>query len=147
MIHPYKPSITLQDLLAYNPEDPTTHTPSPLMNALAEILQLTKLRDAQQIADLLEVDKLKLSFAIELETEMSLKVLITQFRLEQIKLYMAEHPDLSSTQVAQDFDFPSKHAFWRFFQINTGVTPEGKKSDAPKIDNYSKMVRRIREWK
>ena len=147
MIQPYKPSITLLDLLYYNPEDPSTHTPSPLINALAEILQLTKLRDAQQIAGLLEVDKLKLSHAIELETEMSLKVLITQFRLTQIKVYMAEHPERSSLEVAKYFDFPSKHAFWRFFQTNTGETPEGKKSDAPKIDNYSKMVRRIREWK
>lgn len=138
------PEISLQDVLAFNPDDEKTYTSSRLVNAVAYILCNTNTRDTQVFAERLQLDKRWLSNAIEMETGMSLKDLIVQYRLAKIKEYMNEHRDETSTLIAEKFGFSSLHAFWRFFQTYTGETPDGNKSESPRVDNYHKMVNEIR---
>lgn len=142
---PYLPTITLQDILDFNPADEQTYTSSRLVNAVANILCDTTTRDTRVFADRLQLDMRHLTYAIELETGMSLKNLINQYRLTKIKEFIEQHPDISSTEVARLFGFSCYHALWRFFQIHSGETPEGQKSMAPRLDNYHKMVKDIKE--
>lgn len=144
MITPYQPSVTLEELLAYNPEKEETFTASAIVNAVAKLLYTTNIREGLQIANVLKLDWRKLSAAIEVETGYTLKNLVVRYRLAQIKAFMKENPQLTNTEVGEHFGFPSPHAFWRFFQINTGLNPDGTKSMAPKVDNYAKMIKRHR---
>lgn len=142
---PYLPTITLQDILAFNPEDEQTYTSSRLVNAVANILCDSTTRETDVFAERLQLDKRHLIYAFEIETGMKLKDLINQYRLIKVQKYMEQNPDVSSTEVARLFGFSTPHALWRFFQIHTGETPEGKKSMAPRLDNYHKMVKDVRE--
>lgn len=141
---PYLPEITLQDILAFNPDDEQTYTPSRLVNAVAKILFGSNTRETKDFAELLQLDKRRLSIAVEMETGMTLKDLIVQYRLAKIKEYMCQHSDETYTHVAEHFGFSSLHAFWRFFQTYTGETPEGVRSVSPRVDNYHKMVWEIK---
>ena len=139
---PYLPAITLQDILAFCPDDEQTYTSSRLVNAVANILCKTNTRETKDFAAYLQLDKRRLSVALEIETGMTLKELITQYRLTKIREYIAQNPELTFTEIATHFGF-SLHALWRFFQTHTGETPEGLKSEAPRVDNYHKMVQEI----
>ena len=141
---PYLPEISLQDILAFNPEDEKTYTSSRLVNAVANILYETNTRETQVFADRLQLDKRRLSIVIEMETGMTLKELIVQYRLVKIKEYMSQHTDETYTRIAEQCGFSSLHAFWRFFQTYTGETPDGNKSESPRVDNYHKMVKEIK---
>lgn len=141
---PYLPEISLQDILAFNPDDENTYTSSRLVNAVANILCNSDTRETQVIADRLQLDKRRLSYAIEMETGMSLKELVIQYRLAKIKEYMSQHTDETLTKIAEQCGFSSLHAFWRFFQTYTGETPDGNKSESPRVDNYHKMLKEIR---
>ncbi len=143
-IKPYLPEITLQDILAFNPTLEQTFTSSRLVNAVATILFLTQTRDTQVFADRLQLDKRRLSIAIEMETGMSLKDLIIQYRLARLKSFMKHRPDTSRIEVARQFGFSSPHALWRFFQTYTGETAVGEKSEAPRVDKYHKMKKEVR---
>lgn len=142
---PYLPTITIQDILAFQPDDEQTYTSSRLVNAVANILFFTTTRDSRVFAERLQIDKRYLTHAIELETGMTLKDLINEYRLAKVQEFMSQHPGVSATEVARLFGFSSPHALWRFFQIHTGETPEGQKSTAPRLDNYHKMVKEIKE--
>lgn len=142
---PYLPTITLQDILNFNPADEQTYTSSRLVNAVANILCETTTRETSVFAERLQLDMRHLTYAIELETGMTLKSLINEYRLTRVQEFMAQNPDVSATEVARLFGFSTPHALWRFFQIHTGQTPEGQKSTAPRLDNYHKMVKHIRE--
>lgn len=141
---PYLPVITLQDILAFCPDNEQTYTSSRLVNAVANILFKTNSRETKDFAAYLQLDKRRLSVALEMETGMTLKELIIQYRLTKIKEFIAENPKMTVTEVASHFEFSSLHALWRFFQTYTGETPEGLKSEAPRVDNYHKMVQEIR---
>lgn len=141
---PYLPEISLQDILAFNPDDENTYTSSRLVNAVANILCNSDTRETQVIADRLQLDKRRLSYAIEMETGMSLKELVIQYRLAKIKEYMSQHADETLTKIAEQCGFSSLHAFWRFFQTYTGETPDGNKSESPRVDNYHKMLKEIK---
>lgn len=142
---PYLPEISLQDILAFDPENEQTYTSSRLVNAVAKILCTTNLRQQAEFSELLQLDKNHLSIAIKMETGLSLKDLIIQYRLSQIKEYMSLNPNESSTVIAQHFGFSTYHALWRFFQTHAGETPEGEKSNSPRVDNYHKMCKEIHE--
>lgn len=144
MIQPYLPTITLEMIRAYVPGQEETYTASALVNAVAEILHTTHTRETQFIADSLSLDRRKLSHAIEIETGLSLKDLIVQFRLEEFRAYIQSHPKESKQDLAEHLGFSSSHALWRFFQIHTGLTPDGNESKAPQVDNYKLSWRRIR---
>ena len=118
----------MADILAYRPEDPSTHTPSPIVNAVCEVLVFSQEREIQRIAYHLGVNKLKLLHAIELETGMTLKEIVTQYRLTQAKTYIATHPDQTQTQMAEALGFSSYHALWRFFHTTLRETPLGEAS-------------------
>jgi len=144
MITPYQPAVKFEEIIAFNPEKEETLTASAIVNAVANLLFTTNMREGLQFAKTLKLDSRKLSAAIEIETGYTLKNLIVKYRLAQIKAYMKEHPEENNTEVGKHFGFPSPHAFWRYFQINTGQTPNGVTSSAPKVDNYAKMVKKHR---
>lgn len=138
---PYLPEITLQDILAFDPENSETYTSSRLVNAVAKILCTTNLRHQSDFAEHLQLDKNHLTIAIKMETGMALKDVIIQYRLTKIQEYMSQNPDKSTTEIAEHFGFSTYHTLWRFFQTHTGETPEGEKSKSPRVDNYHKMVK------
>ena len=142
---PYLPEISLQDILAFKPDDEQTYTSSRLVNAVAQILCDSNTREIKDFAERLQLDKRHISIVIEMETGMTFKNLIVQYRLTKIKEYMSQHPDETYTHIAELFGFSSPHAFWRFFQTYTGETPDGVKSESPRIDNYHQMVKDIKE--
>lgn len=142
---PYLPEITLQDILAFNPDDEQTYTSSRLVNAVAQILCDSTTREVKDFAERLQLDKRHISIVIEMETGMTLKKLIVQYRLIKIKEYMSQHQNETYTHIAKQFGFSSPHAFWRFFQTYTGETPDGIKSASPRVDNYHRMVKDIKE--
>ena len=147
MNEPYLPEITLQDILAYRPDEEQTYTSSRLVNAVANILFTTKTREQRVFIQRLQLDSRHLTYALELETGMTLKELIVQYRLAQIKQFMEQNPEMALAEVAQHTGFTTVHALWRFFQIHTGETPTGQKSEAMRIDNYHQREKRNKGWK
>ena len=137
----FKPAITMEDVLAYRPYDTATHTASPLINAVANVLYSTHHRELRVIARYLGVEPRKLSVAVEVVSGLSLKEMVVTYRLVQIKTLMKECPDLTSTRLARECGFSSYHALWRFLQIHTGQTPSGDVSEAPRVDIYHQMER------
>lgn len=142
---PYLPEITLEDILAFDPNDEQTYTSSRLVNAVAYILSTTQTRDVEVFVNRLQLDKRHISSVIEVEMGMTLKDLIVQYRLAKMKQFIASNPDMTRIQIAQQLGFSSAHALWRFFQTHTGETVMGVKSEAPRVDNYHQMVKRIRK--
>lgn len=144
---PYLPEITLQQILAFRPEDEQTYTSSRLVNAVAKILFTTLTREQDVVAQRLQLDKRRLTYAIELETGLSLKELIVQYRLVQIKQFMEQKPEMTVADIARHTGFSSAHALWRFLQIHTGKTPTGQKSEAMRVDNYHEIEKRVKQQK
>lgn len=130
MTKPYKPYITLEDILAFRVEDVTTHTTSPIINAVASALCETKALWCADIAKYLEVDVRMLSNAIMLETGLSFIEIIREYRMYQIEEYIKNHPNENLDAVAQANGYASAGTLWRFFQRRNGTTPLGKKSHA-----------------
>lgn len=127
---PYRPAITLDQVRAFDPAVPETHTPSLLVNAVAEALHETKSIEACEIAEYLEVDRVKLSHAIYLETGMTLIELVQNYRLLEIRKFIGEHPDMKLDEVAHACGYASDGSLWRFFQRKFGQTARGEKSNA-----------------
>lgn len=130
MTKPYKPSITLEDIIAYRVGDESTYTKSPLMNAVAGALCETKAIICADIAKYLEVDVRLLSAGVLLETGVKFIDLIRDYRMHQVNEYIKEHPDANLDTVALACGYASGGSLWRFFQRRTGNTPLGKKSEA-----------------
>ena len=130
MISKYLPTATMADILAYRPSDETTHTQSPIVNAVCEVLYNTHEREARGVAAMLGVDRIKLLHAMELETGMTMKDIIYQYRLAQAQEYIATHPQQKQKQMAEALGFSSYHALWRFFHTTLRETPLGEASRA-----------------
>ncbi len=130
MTRPYKPTVTLADIIAYRVDDEATHTKSPIMNAVAQALCETKAIICADIAKYLEVDVRMLSTAVFLETGIKFIDLIRDYRMHQINEYIKEHPEENLDTVARANGYASGGSLWRFFQRRCGNTPLGKKSDA-----------------
>ena len=139
----YLPPVTLAQFLAYVPEQAETHTPSPIINALAQTLCTTPLIEAKEVAAHLAVDVRKLSGAIEIEMGMRLIDAIHQFRLHQIQQYLQAHPEARLEDVAHAFGYASDVTLWRLFQRKLGLTAKGRKSQAGP-ERFNLMVREIR---
>lgn len=132
MTRPYKPIVTFDDIIAYRVDDVTTHTKSPIMNAVATALCETKAIWSSEIAKYLDVEVRALSGAVKLETGMSFIDLIRDYRLHQITEYIKQHPNENLDAVALANGYSSAGSLWRFFQRRSGNTPLGKKSEAGK---------------
>lgn len=130
MTKPYKPSVTLEDMIAYRVDDESTYTKSPLMNAVACALCETTAINCADVAKYMEVDVRILSPAVQLETGINFIDLIRDYRMHQVNEYIKEHPDANLDTVAQANGYSSGGSLWRFFQRRSGNTPLGKKSEA-----------------
>ena len=144
MIKPYPPTITMADILAYQPDNAATHTPAPIVNAVCEVLYHTTFRQARTIATMLEVNYQKLLHAVELETGLPLKDIIMQYRIAQFCAYRDSHPGMSSSELAKACGFSSYHALWRFVEHTIGQTPSGEKSNATE-DAWTRYARQLRQ--
>lgn len=143
MKKPYLPVASFEEVLAFNPSEPSTLTKSPLVNAVAEVLYSTNIRECKAIADVLALDVRVLRDAMKVETGIPFKDLVVNYRMTKAKEYIQSHPELSQAQLAQDCGFASYHAMWRFFQNTLGETPSGEKSNA-KEDVYTAHLRQLR---
>ena len=142
--HPYLPVATFQQVIEYVPGQVETYTVSPIVNAVAEALHVTKIIESQGIAEYLAVDERKLACAIQLDLGMRLIDVIQQFRIHQIQQYREAHPDDSLDAVAQACGYASDNSLWRFFQRKLGTTATGRKSHAgpERFDEMRKESRR-----
>lgn len=141
---PYLPQSTFEQVLSYNPADPSTFTTSPLVNAVAEALHETLLIEAGQIADYLAVDRQKLSHALSLDLGMTLIEVVQLYRLHQVKKYVAEHPDQKLDVVAHACGYASAGSLWRFMQRKLGTTVRGEKSNAGP-EYFNEMLKQLRQ--
>lgn len=130
MIKPYKKTITFADIWAFRPEEPTTHTAVPLINAVAEALYSTNMNECRKIAKALDVDGRVLQTIVKFELGMSFNELLHQYRFKQVSEYVAQNPDVRLEEVAHRFGYASYGSLWRFMQRIGGVTPNGEKSNA-----------------
>lgn len=140
---PFLPIATFEQVVAFDPVDSSTHTASPLVNAVAEVLHDTKLIECKEIAKRLEVDERKLSSALSLELGMTLNELLDRYRMKQALDFISDHPDCSPDQLAQEIGYASRNGISRFLYTKLGITPTGRKSNRSK-DRSVDMLSRIR---
>ena len=126
----YQPQATFEQIVAFRPNQPETFTPSPLVNAIAEVLYTTQIRRCCQIADVLGLDSHSLCVAFKVETGLLLDDVVADYRLNRAKQYIAEHPKTDIQDVAKACGYSSSVSLWHAFQRKLGVTPTGKKSKA-----------------
>lgn len=141
---PYLPQATFEQVLSYNPADPATFTPSPIVNAVADALYETHLIESGELAAYLEVDRLKLNHALSLDLGMTLIEVIHQYRLHQIQGYVEQHPDEKLEDVAHACGYASAGSLWRFMQRKVGTTARGEKSTAGP-ENFNEMLKALRK--
>lgn len=142
---PYHTGITLDDVLRYRPDDASTHTSSLLVNAVADILYTTNLLECNDIASYMSVDARTLASAIKLELEMSFHDLVQQYRLAQVRQFLAEHPDYKNykaEELATAIGYSSSASISRFLKKHLGITPKGRKSVA--TDRWTQSRSEIR---
>lgn len=136
---PFLPIATLQEVLAYNPSDASTHTASPLVNAVAEVLYSTHVIEASELAELLSLDQRKLSGALQIELGMSLRDVIKHYRIHAIQTYISQHPEATLQEVARENGYASDNAIWRLFLRHLGTTPNGTESTSEKLEWIEKV--------
>lgn len=144
---PFLPVATFEQVMAYDSDDVSTHTASPLVNAVAEALHTNKMVECKDIAAHLQVDERKLSYALILELGMSLKQLLDQYRIKQILDFIAAHPDFTPAQLAQVMGNASVSGITRFMNTKLGITPSGRKTQRNKRDRSVEMLSKIRAIK
>lgn len=129
---PYRTGITLEDVIAYRPDDPATHTKSNLVNAVADVLFTTKLLECKDIASYMSLQKHELAAAIKVELRMTFSHLVQQYRLVQVRQFLAEHPDrkYNSDDLAAAIGYSSSGSIARFLTKQLGITPKGRSSVA-----------------
>ena len=129
---PYHTGITVADVINYRPDDVSTHTRSLLVNAVAEVLYTTDLLECKDIASYMAVDARSLANAIRLELEMPFRDVVQQYRLAQVKRFLAEHPsrEYKAEELAAAIGYSSSTSISRFLSKHLGLTPKGRKSVA-----------------
>ena len=132
MTKPFTPIVTLEQVFGYVSEDPATHTQSPLVNAVAEVLSTTKIIECKEIARALKVDERKLSNALSLELGMSLKDLLVKYRSMEVQEFKQQHPEYTTEELAHAIGYSSAKSISRFLDTNLGITPAGHKSHREK---------------
>ena len=129
---PYHTGITFEEVINYRPDDASTHTRSLLVNAVAEVLYTTDLLECKDIASYMAVDARSLASAIRLELEMSFREVVQQYRLAQVRRFLAEHSDreYKAEELAAAIGYSSSTSICRFLSKHLGITPKGRKSVA-----------------
>lgn len=145
-IKPYLPVATFEQVLAYCPDDASTHTASPLVNAVCNVLCLTKCIEAGEVAKLLGLDRDRLTIALQLDLGMTLVEVVQQYRLQQILQFVNEHPDAPRDEVAKHFGYASRNSLWRFVERKCGTTVSGTPSHAKK-EEWRDTMKRLIEMK
>lgn len=125
MSKPYAPSVTFEQLLAYDPNDSATHTASPIVNAVAEILCENHLLECAAIARHMRLDPRKLTAAVQVETGMLFTELVRQYRIAKIREYIAAHPNATLEEVAKANGYVSNRSMWRLFKDRFNETARG----------------------
>lgn len=121
---PYMPVATMKDILGYKAEDESTHTNSSLVNAVAEALQHTQLRDPAKLAEYLNLDVHKLSYALQIEIGMNLRDIVVEYKMQRVIEYINEHPNDSLAVVASKTGYSSPSALWRLYSRRIGIAPK-----------------------
>lgn len=111
MIEPFTPIKTLEELIAA-PQQPTG---SLLLDAIVKVAASTSARNTKQVADLMQVDKLKLAGAFELLTGSTLQVFLEQRCIHNVERQLKE-TTLALPEIARANGFTSSAALTHFFQ-------------------------------
>ncbi len=127
---PYISGITYDQVWAYRPFDPATHTPSPLVNAVAKALYSTRYIRSNDIAKYLCIEERLLRAVVQVELGMKLSDLLHRYRIDQADEYIRTHPGQNLNQVAHAIGYSSDSTLWRFYQRMRKETPLGHKSHA-----------------
>lgn len=125
-----QPFVTFEQILAFRPNEPETHTASPIVNAVATILVETRTIRAGEVSDMLGVDQRSLTGALLISTGMNTLDLLRKYRLAEAQAYLKAHPDQSLEETAHALGYANYNALWRFLQRALGITPNGKQSKA-----------------
>lgn len=110
-IEPFTPIKTVEELIAA-PQEPTG---SILLDAIMKVAGSTVVRNTKQVADLMQVDKLKLAGAFELLTGSTLQVFLEQRCIHNIEKQLKETA-LTLPEIARENGFCSSAALTHFFQ-------------------------------
>lgn len=142
----YTPQATFEQIVAYRPDDPSTHTVSLLVNAVAAELFTTTVIDCKTLARSMQVDERKLASAILLETGMPLRDIINKYRVLQFQNFRTSHPDQDFTpdQIAQALGYSSAKSISRLLNTHLRLTPTGRPCNAGP-DTYLQRRKEIRE--
>lgn len=123
--NPYKPVATLDEVMGYQPEKPSTYTKSPLVNAVIEaLLALPKIAPGI-VAEYLALDRNALSKAMTIELGMTLSELVVQFRIKRHEEYRRQHPEASSDELARAAGFEDRRGYAQFRDSLNGVHRDG----------------------
>lgn len=118
-IEPFTPIRSLDELIAA-PQEPTG---SALLDAVMKVMCTAPVRNTKQVADLLHVDRLKLTGAFELLTGGSLQELLEQRCIQNIERQLKE-TTLTLQEIARANGLTSSAALTHFFQrFHSDVTP------------------------
>lgn len=129
-INPYEHKVTVEEIWNYRPEDESTHTSVPILNAVAEALYSTNVIEVKTMAEGLQIDPDLLAKIVKFELGVKLVELLHQYRFRQVQEYVAANPDEGLDSVAHRFGYASYGSLWRFMQRIGSITPDGKKSNA-----------------
>lgn len=140
----YQPKATLEQILAYRPDDVTTHTPSPLVNAVADTLFTTKSIECVHVARELGLDVTLLSAAVRVETGLYLKDIIHAYRMAQFNAFKETHPNYKADEIAKELGYENAKSIARFVRTQTGQTVCGRRSLAQK-DGYVALRSKLRK--
>lgn len=118
-IQPFTSIRTLDELIAA-PQEPTG---SVLLDAVMKVVCTLPVRNTKQVADLLHVDRLKLTGAFELLTGGSLQELLEQRCIQNIEHQLKE-TTLTLQEIARANGLATSAALTHFFQrFHSDITP------------------------
>lgn len=142
----YLPVANMEQILAYRPDDASTFTASPLVNALSNVLYSTKLFECNAIAGYMGLDPRKFASAISIETGMNLSDIVDTYRTSQLQAFLTEHPDHDYTidELAEALGYSSGRSIYRFVRAQTGRTVKGRTSVASP-DSFVKVRSEVRK--
>lgn len=138
MFSPFKPSISL-DAIYVSPlrqneeglyevlslddmqEAEMPKTGSLLLDALAEILAKTAVIGVQDVAEIMQVDYIKLSNAVVLLCDVTLKSLLCEYRMRQVK-ELIQYTQLSIEEVAKRCGYASASSLSHILKTSENTT-------------------------
>lgn len=121
---PFVPVADLEFFFNYNVDDPTTHSASPLVNAVAEALQVNKRLTVGSIARYLCIDAKKLTGALQIEAGCSLSDIIKEIKLRKIPEYIQNHPEETLSEISKNVGYSGESSLWRMYSRNKLGAPK-----------------------